>query len=140
MPLARAYVQGFLLLLAVEQSRNGETHMTKRKGLSTIVALSILALLLGLMAGCGGSSTTSTTNTPQPPPPSPPIPQGTEFLYVGDNAGVIHEFGVDPNSGKLTPLATVAVTSPAAAGNVRLAADLGGKILYATSAVTGGAN
>ena len=111
--------------------------MTKEKLFSTTVALSILSLLLGVMAGCGGSST---TNTPQPPPPPPPLPQGTELLYVGDNAGVIHEFGVDPNSGKLTPLATVAVTNPATAGNVRLAADLGGKVLYATTAVTGGAN
>ena len=112
--------------------------MTKRNRLSTAVALSTLSLLLGLMVGCGGSSTL-TTPQPPPPPPPPPLPQGTELLYSGDDAGVIHEFAVDPNSGKLTSLGTVAVTSPAA-GNVRLAADLGGKVLYATSSVTGGAN
>ena len=40
-----------------------------------------------------------------------PLPAGTELLYVGDNVGVIHGFGVDPGSGKLTPISTVAVTN-----------------------------
>ena len=95
-------------------------------------------LLLGVLAGCGGGgSSTSTTNSP--PPPSP-LPAGTELLYVGDNVGVIHGFGVDPNSGKLTPISTVSVTNQAAAGDVGLAADLGGMVLYATSAGVGGPN
>jgi len=93
-------------------------------------------LLLGVLAGCGGSS----TNTPPPPPPPPPLPDGTELLYVGDNVGVIHGFGVDPNSGKLTPISTVSVSNQAAAADVGLAADLGGMVLYATSAGVGGPN
>jgi DNA-binding beta-propeller fold protein YncE len=93
-------------------------------------------LLLGVLAGCGGGSSTSTT----PPPPPPPLPAGTELLYVGDNVGMIHGFGVDPGSGKLTPLSSVAVTNGAAAGDVGLAADSGGMILYATSDGLGGPN
>jgi len=93
-------------------------------------------LLLGVLAGCGGGSSTITT----PPPPPPPLPAGTELLYVGDNVGVIHGFGVDPNSGNLTPLAAVAVTNGAAAGDVGLVADSGGMILYATSDGLGGPN
>jgi hypothetical protein len=92
--------------------------------------------LLAVLAGCGGGSSTSTT----PPPPPPPLPAGTELLYIGDNAGVIHGFAVDPSSGKLTPLANVLVTNGAAAGNVSLAADLGGKVLYATSEGLGSPN
>ena len=69
-----------------------------------------------------------------------PLPAGTELLYVGDNVGVIHGFGVDPDSGKLTPLPNVSVTNQAAAGDVGLAADLGGMVLYATSAGLGGPN
>lgn len=109
--------------------------MMKQGRLSSKVAVTILFLLLGVLAGCGGSSIT----TP-PPPPTTQLAAGTELLYVGDNAGVIHGFAVDPGSGKLTGLATVTVTSSAAAGNVRLLGDLGGKILYATNAVTGGPN
>ena len=116
--------------------------MTERERLSTQVALSILSLLLGVLAGCGGgsSSTSSSNNGGGSTGGGSTLPAGTELLYVGDNAGVIHGFAVDPNSGKLTPLATVAVTNQASAGNVRLAADLGGKVLYATSAATGGPN
>jgi 6-phosphogluconolactonase (cycloisomerase 2 family) len=61
-------------------------------------------------------------------------------LYVGDNVGVIHGFGVDPNSGTLTPLPSVTITSQAAAADVGLAADAGGMVLYATSAGVGGPN
>ena len=93
-------------------------------------------LLLAVLAGCGGGSSTSAT----PPPPPPPPPSSKELLYVGDNVGVIHGFGVDPNSGNLTALPTVAVTNQAAAGDVGLAADLGGMVLYATSAGVGGPN
>src|SRR5579864_3901492 len=96
--------------------------------------------LLAVLAGCGGGSSTSTTAPPPPPPPPPPLPAGTELLYVGDNVGVIHGFGVDPNSGNLTPLPTVAVTNGAAAGDVGLAADSGGMIVYATSDGLGGPN
>ncbi len=92
--------------------------------------------LLAVLAGCGGGSSTSST----PPPPPPPLPAGTELLYVGDNVGVIHGFAVDPNSGNLTPLPTVAVTNQATAADVGLAADFGGMVLYATSAGVGGPN
>src|SRR4029077_7784117 len=96
-------------------------------------------LLLGVLAGCGGGGSSTITNPPPPPPPPPP-PAGTELLYVGDNVGVIHGFGVDPNSGKLTPLSTVAVTNQAAAADVGVAADAGGMVVYATSAGLGGRN
>jgi len=93
--------------------------------------------LLAVLAGCGGGgSSTSTSNNGG----GSPLPAGTELLYVGDNVGLIHGFGVDPNSGKLTPLPTVAVTNQAAAGDVGLAADSGGMVLYATSAGVGGPN
>jgi 6-phosphogluconolactonase len=93
-------------------------------------------LLLGVLAGCGGGpSSTSTSNNG-----GSPLPAGTELFYVGDNVGVIHGFGVDPNSGKLTPLPSVAVTKGSAAADVGLAADSGGMVLYATSAGVGGPN
>ena len=91
--------------------------------------------LVAVLTGCGGSSPIKT-----PPPPPPPLPDGTELLYVGDNVGVIHGFGVDPSSGHLTPLPSVAVTDQAAAADVGLAADSGGMVLYATSAGVGGPN
>jgi len=97
-------------------------------------------LLLGVLVGCGGSGSSTSTTPPPPAPPPPPLPAGTELLYVGDNVGVIHGFGVDPNSGKLTPISNVSVTSQAAAADVGLAADLGGMVLYATSAGVGGPN
>jgi len=104
-------------------------------------------LLLAVLAGCGGGgSSTSTSNSGNNGGGSngggSPLPAGTELLYVGDNVGVIHGFGVDPNSGVLTPLSppTVAVTNAAAAGDVGLAADSGGMVLYATSAGLGGPN
>lgn len=102
-----------------------------------VTSLVGMFVLLPLLAGCGGSST---TNTPPPPPPPAQLPAGTELLYVGDNVGVIHGFGVDPDSGKLTPLPSVAVTNQAAAADVGLAADAGGHVLYATSAGLGGPN
>ena len=102
-------------------------------------------LLLGVLAGCGGGgSSTSTSNNGNngggSNGGSSPLPAGTELLYVGDNVGVIHGFGVDPGSGKLTPLPSVTVTNQAAAGDVGLAADSGGMVLYATSAGVGGPN
>jgi 6-phosphogluconolactonase len=97
-------------------------------------------LLLGVLVGCGGGGSSTSTTPPPPAPPPPPLPAGTELLYVGDNVGVIHGFGVDPNSGKLTPISNVSVTSQAAAADVGLAADLGGMVLYATSAGVGGPN
>ena len=110
----------------------------KRERLSSKVALTILLLLLGVLAGCGGGG--SSNNGGGSNGGDSTLPSGTELLYVGDNAGVIHGFAVDPNSGTLTTLATVPVTNQAAAGSVRVAADLGGKVLYATNAVTGGPN
>jgi 6-phosphogluconolactonase (cycloisomerase 2 family) len=102
-------------------------------------------VLLGVLAGCGGGgSSTSTSNNGSNGGGSSgggsPLPAGTELLYVGDNVGVIHGFGVDPGSGKLTPLPSVAVTNQAAAADVGLAADSGGMVLYATSAGVGGPN
>ena len=101
-------------------------------------------LLLAVLAGCGGGSSPSNSgnngggssggSTP------PPLAAGTELLYVGDNVGVIHGFGVDPDSGKLTALPTVAVTNGSPAGDVGLAADSGSMVLYATSAGLGGPN
>lgn len=98
--------------------------------------------LLGLLGGCGGSgSNTSSGNNGGTPNSGPStLPGGTELLYVGDNVGVIHGFGVDPNSGNLTALPTVVATNVAAAGDVGLAADAGGMVLYATSDGVGGAN
>jgi 6-phosphogluconolactonase (cycloisomerase 2 family) len=104
--------------------------------MNRVTSLLGVFLLLAVLAGCGGSST---TNTPPPPPPAQ-LPAGTELLYVGDNVGVIHGFGVDPDSGKLTPLPSVAVTNQTAAADVGLAADAGGHVLYATSAGLGGPN
>src|SRR6266571_5106565 len=97
-------------------------------------------LLLGVLAGCGGGGTSNNNNNKGGGGGSP-LPAGTELLYVGDNVGVIHGFGVDPNSGKLTPISTVSVTNQAAAAaDVGLAADAGGMVLYATSAGVGGPN
>jgi len=116
--------------------------MTKERLSSKVAITTLLPLLLGVLAGCGGggSSTSTSNNGGGSNGGASTLPAGTELLYVGDNAGVIHGFAVDPNSGKLTALATVAVTNPAAAGDVRLLGDLGGKILYATQAVTGSPN
>jgi len=99
-------------------------------------------LLLGVLAGCGGggSSTSTSNNGNNSNGGGSPLPSGTELLYVGDNVGAIHGFGVDPGSGKLTPLPSVAVTNQAAAADVGLAADSGSMVLYATSAGLGGPN
>ena len=110
-----------------------------------VTSLSGSCFLLAVLAGCGGGgSNTSTSNNGNNSGGSnggsSPLPAGTELLYVGDNVGVIHGFGVDPDSGKLTPLPSVAVTNQAAAADVGLAADFGGMVLYATSAGLGGPN
>src|SRR6478672_7751592 len=98
--------------------------------------------LLAVLAGCGGggSSTSTSNNGGASNGGGSPLPAGTELLYVGDNVGVIHGFGVDPNSGNLTALPTVAVTNGSPAGDVGLAADSGSMVLYATSAGLGGPN
>jgi 6-phosphogluconolactonase len=103
--------------------------------------ISILSmfLLLSVLAGCGGNSSSTSNNGAGSNGGGSPLPAGTELLYVGDNVGVIHGFGVDPDSGKLTPISTVSLSNQAAA-DVGLAADLGGKVLYATSAAVGGPN
>src|SRR5215467_2925205 len=135
----RAHNRASFCFFAVEQSRNEETHMTKERLSSKVAITTLLPLLLGVLAGCGGggSSTSTSNNGGGSNGGASTLPAGTELLYVGDNAGVIHGFAVDPNSGTLTALA---VTNQAAAGTVRLAGDLGGKVLYATDAVTGGPN
>jgi len=97
-----------------------------------------LCFLLAVLAGCGGGSGTTTLHPPVQQPRQ--LPAGTELLYVGDDVGVIHGFGVDPNSGSLTPLPTVAVTNGTAAADVGLTADAGGHVLYATSDGIGGPN
>jgi 6-phosphogluconolactonase (cycloisomerase 2 family) len=97
----------------------------------------ISCLLLLVLTECGGGSSNTGTNTggSNPSPPS-----GTELLYVGDNVGVIHEFGADPSTGKLTAFQTTSVTNQAAAADIELAADAGSMVLYATSAGLGGTN
>src|SRR5207248_8790797 len=74
-----------------------------------------------------------------------PLPAGTELLYVGDNVGVIHGFGVDPDSGTPSPITPTQipippVTNDSTVANVALAADSGGQVLYAGVAGTGGPN
>lgn len=102
------------------------------------ISLSFGLLLLAVLTGCGGGfSNTSTTSNGGG---GGSLPAGTELLYVGDNAGVIHGFGVDPNSGTLTSIPSVPITNGTAAADVGLLADLGGMVLYATSAGVGGPN
>lgn len=97
--------------------------------------------LLAVLAACGGGSSSAipSNNPGSSNSAGSPLPAGTELLYIGDNAGVIHGFAVDPNSGNLTALSSVAVTK-AGAGDVGLLADLGGLVLYATNAGIGGPN
>lgn len=109
------------------------------KGLTKWVTLLSAALLLDVVAGCGGGASSPSNNGGSNGGGSS-LPAGTELLYVGDNVGVIHGFGVDPNSGKLTTLSIVPVTNQAAAADVGLAADAGGMVIYATSAGLGGPN
>jgi hypothetical protein len=59
--------------------------------------------LLAVLVGCGGDASNSNNNSGSNGGGSS-LPAGTELLYVGDNVGVIHGFGVDPNSGKPTPI------------------------------------
>jgi len=70
-------------------------------------------LLLGVLAGCGGGGGSSTNNGGNTGggssggggSPPPPLPAGTELFYLGDDAGHIHGYGLDPASGNLTPIA-----------------------------------
>lgn len=111
-----------------------------------VTSLLVAFVLLGVLAGCGGGGSSRSTNLNGnngggSNGGSPPLPAGTELLYVGDNVGMIHGFGVDPNSGKPTPIMSpVPVTKAPAASDVALQADLGTKILYATSSGVGGPN
>lgn len=105
-----------------------------------VATLLASCFLLAVLAGCGGSTSTSTTTTGTGGQHQP-LPAGTELLYVGDNAGVVHGFAVDPNSGAPAALYTAAITNQAAAaGDVGLAADAGGMVVYAASAGVGGPN
>jgi 6-phosphogluconolactonase (cycloisomerase 2 family) len=99
---------------------------------------------LAILAGCGGGDATSSNNSGSNSGGSS-LPAGTELLYVGDNVGVIHGFGIDPSSGKPTPLPPTQipippVTNNSTVANVALAADSGGLVLYAGVAGTGGPN
>lgn len=105
-------------------------------------AISLLGsfFLPAILAGCGGGSPAITNNNG-----GSSLPAGTELLYVGDNVGVIHGFGVDPNSGTPTPIKPTQipippVTNGSTVANVALAADSGGQVLYAGVAGTGGPN
>jgi 6-phosphogluconolactonase (cycloisomerase 2 family) len=96
------------------------------------------SLLLVVLGACGGGSS-STNNTgsgsnggSNPPPGS--APAGSELFYLGDNAGRIHGYGLDPASGNLTP---IAVNNMPTAADVGLAADSGGMVLYSTNVATG---
>lgn len=110
----------------------------RREGALTVT----VALLLGVLAGCGGggSSTSTNNNGGGSNGGDSPLPSGTELLYVGDNVGVIHGFGIDPGSGNLKAIQATNVTNEQAAADVELAADAGSMVLYATSAGLGGAN
>jgi 6-phosphogluconolactonase len=115
-----------------------EAHVNEEQLIRKTALATIIALLLAVLAGCGTSTyTNSSSNTTGGG--SPPVTY-TEFLYVGDNVGVIHAFGIDQSSGALTAISTFSVTNIAAASDVRLAAGPGGTALYATSAGIGGPN
>jgi hypothetical protein len=102
-------------------------------------------LLLAVLPGCGGGNASNSNNNGSSNGGGSSLPAGTELLYVGDNVGVIHGFGVDPNSGKPTPITPAQipippVTNDSTVANVALAADSGGQVLYAGVAGTGGPN
>ncbi len=105
-------------------------------------------LLLGVLAACGGGSGSTNngggSNGGSNPPPgsgggssscsnSSPgsAPAGSELFYLGDNAGCIHGYGLDPATGNLTP---IAVNNMPAAADVGLVADSGGMVLYSSDA------
>ena len=112
-------------------------RITKRGNLFTGVALSTLPLLLGVLIGCGSSGPSTPPPTKSWVGPGSTLPAGTELMYVGDNGGVIYGVGVDPNSGQASAFGHIATL---AAGDVGLAADAGGEVLYAASAAGGGPN
>ena len=120
--------------LSTVAASNGESVV------KSVTSLLCGLFLLGVLAGCGGGGSNASNNGSGLNGGGSQLPAGTELLYVGDNVGVIHGFGVDPKSGALTPLPTVAVTNAAAAGDTGLAADIGGHVLYATSDGLGGPN
>jgi 6-phosphogluconolactonase (cycloisomerase 2 family) len=124
------------------KTNTASPHLTSKAALAPI-----LALLLGSLTACGGSASSPNSggSNNNNGGGGTPLPAGAELLYVGDNVGVIHGFGVDPNSGKLTPLTPTQipippVTNDSTVANVVLAADPGGQVLYAGVAGTGGPN
>jgi len=123
------------------KTNTASPHLTSKAALAPI-----LALLLGSLTACGGSaSSTNSGGSNNNNGGGTPLPAGAELLYVGDNVGVIYGFGVDPNSGKPTPLTPTQipippVTNNSTVANVALAADSGGQVLYAGVAGTGGPN
>jgi len=120
-----------------------KTDLERQRLTSRAALAPMIALLLSVLAACGGSSTSSSAsnNGGGSNGGGSPLPPGTELLYVGDNLGQIHPFSIDPNSGKLTAVASVVqITTPQPAGDVGISADPSGKALYATSNGLGGAN
>lgn len=113
-------------------------HATNKAAL----AISIV-LLVGVLAGCGGGGSSNNTGTGSNSGGSPnnggvtPLPAGTELFYLGDDAGHIHGYGLDPASGNLTP---IAVNNMPTAADVGLAADAGGMVLYSSNAAINAPN
>ena len=106
-----------------------------------IWSMFLSSLLLMVLGACGGGSS-STNNTgdgsnggSNPPPGS--VPAGSELFYLGDNAGRIHGYGLDPVSGNLTP---IAVNNMPTAADVGLAVDSGGMVLYSSNAAINAPN
>lgn len=101
----------------------------------------IIALLAGVLAGCGGGGSNSSGTGPggggSNTGGAAPLPAGTELFYLGDNAGRIHGFGLDPASGNLTPIEVNNMPTVAAVG---LAADSGGMVLYSSNAAINAQN
>jgi len=115
-----------------------------------VIRLLSASILLAVLAACGGGSgSTNNGGSSNPPPvpsgtssvcsnPSPgSAPAGSELFYLGDNAGCIHGYGLDPASGNLTP---IAVNNTPTAADVGLAADSGGMVLYSSNAAVNVAN
>ena len=91
-----------------------KTNTASPRLTSKAALVPILALLLGSLTACGGSasSTNSGGLNNNNGGGGTPLPAGTKLLYVGDNVGVIHGFGVDPDSGKPTPITPTQIPIP----------------------------
>lgn len=111
---------------------------------SAISSMLMMILLcvgsLLLMVACGGGSSSTNhgggSNGGSNRTPGS-VPAGSELFYLGDNAGRINGFGLDPNSGNLTP---IAVNNMPTVADVGLAADSGGMVLYSSNAAINAPN